>query len=70
MAHRCTIDMKLRNFQYKYLARILPINKYLFKCKLDPTFLCEFCAMQEETNTHLFLNAFMCKSVGQIIQSS
>ena len=54
MAHRCTIDMKLRNFQYKYLMRIVPNNKYLFKCKLAPTVLCDFCAMQEETNAHLF----------------
>ena len=58
MAHRCTIDMKLRNFQYKYLTRILPINKYLFKCKLAPTFLCDLCAMQEETNAHLFWECF------------
>ena len=30
MANRCTIDMKLRNFQYKYLMRIVPkINTYL-----------------------------------------
>ena len=54
MAHRCTIDMKLRNFQYKYLMRIVPNNKYLFKYKLAPTVLCDFCAMQEETNAHLF----------------
>ena len=46
--------MKLKNFQYKYLMRILPNNKYLFKCKLAPTVLCDFCAMQEETNAHLF----------------
>ena len=31
MAHRCTIDMKFRNLQYKYLMRISPNNKYLFK---------------------------------------
>ena len=34
--------------------RIVPYNKYLFKCKLSPTVLCDFCAMQEETNAHLF----------------
>ena len=34
--------MKLRNFQYKYLMRIVPNNKYLFKRKLSPTVLCEF----------------------------
>ena len=26
-----TIDIKLRNFQYKYLFRIIPTNKRLFK---------------------------------------
>ena len=46
--------MKLRNFQYKYLMRIVRNNKNLFKCKLAPTVLCDFCAMQEETNAHLF----------------
>ena len=39
MAHRCTIDMKLRNLQYKYLMRMVPNNKYLFKCKITLTVL-------------------------------
>ena len=42
----CTVDVKLRNFNYKYLMRIIPNNKYLFKCKLVPYVLCEFCSMQ------------------------
>ena len=29
-----TIDTRLRNFQYKYINRIIPTNKYLMKCKL------------------------------------
>ena len=33
--------------------RIIKNNKYLFKCKLAPTVLCYFCAMQEETNAYL-----------------
>ena len=35
MAFRCTNDVKLRNFQYKYLMRIVPNNRYLFKCSTD-----------------------------------
>ena len=68
MAHRCTIDMKLRNFQYKYLMRIVPNNKYLFKCKLASTVLCDFCAMREETNAHLFWECFYVQEFWSKIQ--
>ena len=68
MSHRCTIDIKLRNFQYKYLMRIIPNNKYLFKCKLAPTVLCDFCAMQEETNAHLFLDCHFVQGYWSKIQ--
>ena len=54
MAFWCTNDVKLRNFQYKYLMRIVPNNRYLFKCQIAPTVLCDFCSMQEENNAHLF----------------
>ena len=30
MSFNCTVDVKLRNFNYKYLMRIIPNNKYLF----------------------------------------
>ena len=69
MAHRCTIDMKLRNFQCKYLMRIVPNNKYLFKCKLAPTVLCDFCAMQEEINAHLFWECFYVQEYWSRIQT-
>ena len=46
MNFSCTVDVKLSNFNYKYLMRIIPNNKYLFKCKLVPYVLCEFCSMQ------------------------
>ena len=65
MAQRCKIDMKLRNFQNKYLMRIVRNNKYLFECKIAATALCDFCAMQEESNAQLFWNALMCKRIGQ-----
>ncbi len=49
-----TIDTVIRNFQYKYLKRIIPTNKYLYKCKLTNSELCDFCNMHVETQEHLF----------------
>ena len=37
-----THDVKLRNFQYKYLNRIIPTNQFLNKCKLVSSSLCIF----------------------------
>ena len=54
IAFRCTNDVKLRKFQYKYLMRIVPNNRYLFKYKIALTVLCDFCSMQEENNAHLY----------------
>ena len=54
MSFSCTVDVKLRNFNYKYFMRIIPNNRYLFKNKLVPSVLCDFCSMQEETNFHQF----------------
>ena len=34
--------------------RIIPSNKYLLKCKIGETALCEFCTMEIETINHLF----------------
>ena len=43
----CTIDTKIRYFQYKFLMRILPSNRFLLKCKLVNSSLCDYCAMHE-----------------------
>ena len=34
--------------------RIVPNNRHLFKCKISPTVLCDFCSMPEENNAHSF----------------
>lgn len=52
--YKCTISTKLREFQYKYLMRIVPNNSYLFICKLKPSNLCELCNMAVDSNKHLF----------------
>ena len=46
-------DIKLRNFQYKYIMRIVPTNQFLTKCNIVGSALCEFC-MEIETVSHLF----------------
>ena len=48
------INTKLRTFQYKYIMRIVPNSKYLFKCNINSTSLCDFCNLHVETNKHLF----------------
>lgn len=49
-----TKDIKLQNFQYKHLFRIIPTNKFLFKCNIEDSALCDFCSMNIQTLNHLF----------------
>jgi hypothetical protein len=49
-----TLDIKLRNFQYKYIYRITSTNKRLFKQNIVNCNLCEFCNMYIESLKHLF----------------
>ena len=65
MSHRCTIDIKLRNFHYKYLMRIIPNNKNLFKCKLAPTVLCDFVQCRKKPMHTYSGTVILCKGIGQ-----
>ena len=49
-----TKDIKFINFQYKYIMRIIPINKFLLKCNIADSALCKFCNIEIETTDHLF----------------
>ena len=49
-----TVNNKLRNFNYKYIMRIVRTNKELFKFKLVNSSLCDFCFQSNETALHLF----------------
>ena len=60
MPYKTTIDSTLRNFQYKYVHRIIATNKYLFKCNLSNTNLCDICSEHIETIEHLF---WECKHI-------
>ena len=47
-------EIKIRDFLYKYLKRLIPTNQFLNKCKLVSSSLCDFCNMEIETLNHLF----------------
>ena len=51
---KSTIDTYLRNFQYKFLSRIVPTNRFLTKRGLKACSLCDFCQSNIETINHLF----------------
>ena len=39
----CTIDTRLRYFQYKFIMRIIATNKFLYRCRKSDSNLCSFC---------------------------
>ena len=47
-------EIKLQNFQYKFLMRNIPSNTFQLKCKIATSALCDFCEMEIETINHLF----------------
>ena len=51
---RACKDPYLRNFQYKFLHRIVPTNSFLYKIHIKDSKLCTFCKNQDETIGHLF----------------
>ena len=50
---KCTVEVKMRSFQYKILHRVLPTNKFLKLCKIAED-VCYYCNNQSETLDHLF----------------
>ena len=65
-AFRRAIDTKTREFQYKILNRILPLNDFLFKIGKSNSPLCSFCQSSEENMSHFF---FHCPLVANFWQS-
>ena len=51
---QATKDIKIQFFNYNFLMRIIPPNRYLLKCNIWHTALCDFCSMDIETINHLF----------------
>ena len=49
-----TIYTKLREFQFKILHNILPVNQILYRWKLIDSQRCSYCFINEESISHLF----------------
>ena len=41
--------------------RIVPNNKFLYRCNLNNTSLCDFCSMTIETNKHMFWECYVSR---------
>ena len=63
LPYLATKETKLVEFQIKVLHRILPTNKWLYKCKLTNTATCSFCLLQIETIEHLFWECTIVKNL-------
>ena len=51
---KSTNDIKLRNFQHKYIMRIVRTHQFLTKCNIVGSALCEFYSMEIENVSHRF----------------
>ena len=68
--HECTLSTKLRYFQYQFLLRYLPLNKFLFDIGIINSNLCTFCKSYPETLLHLFWECTVTRSLWLEIQST
>ena len=55
-------EVKLKDFQYKILNRILVTNRFLYKIKRKETDKCSYCNTESESITHLL---FGCEKVNE-----
>ena len=62
-------DIYLRNFQFKFLHRIIATNSFLYKIKLKDTHLRTFCKANDETIEHLFFDCPISYRLWQFISN-
>ena len=60
---KCTNDVNLRWFQYRFIHRILATNSFLKKIRVKDDYYCTFCKFEEETLIHLY---YECKYIQRI----
>ena len=64
--YKTTLDTKMREFQYKVINNILPLNKKLYNWKIKDSSRCDLCDLYPESVEHLFM---LCiKSVNLSLQ--
>ena len=61
-----TKEIKLRDFQWKFLHRLIPCNKYLYYWKKRETMECSIC-MQIDSIEHRYLNCELASKCWKFI---
>lgn len=67
--YRWVFDTKLRNFQFRYLHRIIYCSQILYKWKIVDSPLCTLCKSEYETMEHLFFNCNIVKRFWNLLIS-
>ena len=70
LPRKCTLSVKLRNFQFKFIHRRIATNSFLFKIKVSDTDLCCFCQKAKETLIHLFCDCPVTNAFWKNVQYS
>jgi hypothetical protein len=66
----CTLSTKLRYFQFQFLHRYLPLNKFLYDIGITNSKFCSFCNIFEETPSHIFWECNIVNSFWLEIQNN
>ena len=62
----CTLDNKLREFQFKLLYNIVFVNHHLYRFQFITNNECSFCGKEEETYRHIFYDCEMVKELWEL----
>lgn len=68
MPLKATLSIKLRYFQFQFVYRFLPVNKFLYDIRAIDSNLCTFCKKEAETLHHLFWNCIISQKFWQDFQ--
>ncbi len=66
--HVNSVDVKTREFQYKFLNDILSTNYWLHKYKLRENNMCTFCRLETENIEHLFYTCIHVRRLWNQVQ--
>lgn len=67
--YELTPSTKIRNFQYRFLHRVIFCSKLLYSWKLVESPLCTFCSQEYETIEHLFFHCAVTKRFLEMFQA-
>ena len=67
---KCSIDSKIRVFQFKILNNALYLNKCLFQSKLAKGLFCSMCGAEDETVSHLFAECSYSTKLWEELQNT